>query len=1149
MPDADCNAHPHEAYHLHQLEEAKPLLDTLSEPIVAQDTEHRILWANRAAARSVDSELDDLRGKPCHRIWARRKTPCPSCPVEAALQSDEPRQDEIATADGQTWLVRAIPLHDENGRVVGAITITLDITHQQRAGENAQNGTPRFRQLFELTPDTVFLLDEDGVFETINHLTVTGHAKEDLIGRHFSEVPFLSEESKEKALQHFKHRRRGDDVPPYVIAVKGKDGDTRYAQIKAVRLPDGKILGFARDITEQKRKEHQARTSAEEMQVISDTAMKLSKCDTIRDVCGLTGDAIMAFNPEAYVIVTAPDEPSGDIRIQYTAGFSPYLERLTRLVGMNPERLSFSVDDMTERERELFTAGRLVDMPGGLHALSTRKIPRPVCTAIERLLDIDAIYAMGFAIDHTPFGGAIILLPAHASLRHREAIEAIIKQTAAVVERTLAQRALQASEAHSRALLDAIPDLMFHFDRDGVIVGYRGARADLYRAPDEFMGRHIRDVVPKELAETTMYHIERALATGEMQRYEYELSVRGEPRRFEARMIPVGDGSVVSVIRDKTRRKEIEEQLRHHSAGIAASMDGIAILDEEERYVYVNDAHARIYGYDDPGELIGESWKKLYDRAEQQRFEEDIMPTLHQLGKWRGEAVGLKKNGDRFPQELSLTMLDDGGLICVVRDITERKRTEQELQRSEKKFRLIAENTSDYISIVNWKGKYQYVSPSHRQLGYEPADLIGKSGLSMIHPDDREKLQPLLRKYVKMKLRDAVGLYRKGVTERVSFRFPDVDGQWHHVDATADLVKSPDGNELQILLVCRDVTEQRKLLEKLRESEERFRAIFEHAMVGIYKTTPDGHILMANPAMLDMLGYDTFDELRERNLEEEGFEPSYDRQRFKQKIESKGRVSGLESSWKKQDGSTLHVRENARAIQNDSGEVQYYLGTVEDITERKQAEEQVARLNDTLRLINKIMRHDILNHLSITESALELFVQENDPSFHETAHSHIRKGMQLIKRMRELESLVGSSGRLQPCNLHEVAEEAIADCPLDCSIKGKGTALADDAIYPAVENLVRNAVQHADASSIHIGISSHDNMVELRVADDGTGIPDNVKEQVFTERYSHGNTGGSGLGLYIVRQTIERYGGSVSVMDNEPQGTVFVIRLPRAEQG
>jgi len=1012
MPDGDCNAHSNETDQLHQLEEAKPLLDMLSEPTVAQDTEHRILWANKAAARSVAADVEEVQGRRCHRIWARRKTPCPSCPVEAALRNDEPRQEEIASADGRTWLVRATPLHDENGRVVGAITTTLDITHHKRAGENAQDGTPRFRQLFELTPDTVFLLDEDGVFETINHLTVTGHAKEDLIGRHFSEVPFLSEESKEKALQHFKQRRRGDDIPPYVIAVKEKDGDTRYAQIKAVRLPDGKILGFARDVTDQKRKERHARASAEEMRVISDTAMELSKCDTIRDVCGLTGDAIMAFNPEAYVIVTAPDEPSGDIRIQHTAGFSPYLERLTSLVGMNPERLSFSTADMTERERELFTAGRLVDMPGGLHALSTRKIPRPVCTAIERLLGIDTIYTMGFAIDHTPYGGAVILLPSHASLRHREAIEAIIRQAAAVMERTLAQRALQASEAQSRALLDAIPDLMFHFDENGVIIGYRGARTDLYRDPDEFMGRHIHDVVPKELAETTMHHIERALDTGEMQRYEYELSVRGEPRHFEARMTPVGDGSVMSVIRDTTRRKEIEEKLRHHSAAIAASMDGIAILDEKERYVYVNDAHAGIYGYDDPGALIGESWKKLYGGAEQQRFEEDIMPTLRRRGRWRGEAVGLKKNGDRFPQELSLTMLDDGGLICVVRDITNRKEMEKEL----------------------------------------------------------------------------------------------------------------------------------------RKSEERFRAIFEHAMVGIYKTTPDGRILMANPAMLDMLGYDTFDELRERNLEEEGFEPSYDRQRFKQKIESKGRVSGLESSWKKQDGSTLHVRENARAIQDDSGEVQYYLGTVEDITERKRAEEQVARLNDTLRLINKIMRHDILNHLSITESALELFVQENDPSFHETAHSHIRRGMQLIKRMRELESLVGSGGELRPCDLHEVAEEAIADCPLDCSIKGEGTALADDAIYPAVENLVRNAVQHANASSVDIGISSHDTMVELRVADDGTGIPDDVKEQVFTERYSHGNTGGSGLGLYIVRHTIERYGGSVTVMDNEPRGTVFVIRLPRAEQ-
>ncbi len=1028
MTDGRRDSYVDVAHVLRQLEQPKPLLNMLSEHVVFQDTDHVILWANEAAARSVDTDAEHLEGRQCYTVYANRDEPCPSCPVEAALQSGEMQEGEMHTPDGKAWLVRAMPLRDEDGIVVGAVETTLEVTEQKRTVRALHETGERFGKLFDLIPDTVFLLDEDGVFESVNTLTVTDYNREDILGRHFSEAPFLTGESRQTTVQLFKRRRRGDAVSPFTIPVSTKDGDVRYAQINAVQLPDGDILGIARDVTEHRREEQRVRATAEEMRVISDMAMELNRCDTIREICSLVGDTVRTFNDDAYVIVTAPDGPSSDIRIQHLAGFSPVAERLSQILGVDPRRMTFSPADMTEEERRLFTSGRLIEMPGGLYALSTRKIPKPVCTAIEGFLDVDAIYTMGFAIDHTPLGGVIILPLAGTPLRHGEAIEAIVRQAAAVIEQRLAQEALQKSEAHSRALLNAVPDLMFQFDADGTIIAYEGARADLYRDPDDFMGKNIRDVVPADLAEATLTHIQRAHASGEMQRYEYKLPVHGEPRRFEARMAPVDDASVVALIRD----------------------------------------------------------------------------------------------------------------------VTERKRTEEALRRSEKKFRLIAENTSDYISIINWKGEYQYVSPSHRQLGYKPEDLLGQSGLPMVHPADREKLLPLLKKYASMKLRDALGLYRDGVTERFSFRFSDAEGRWHHVDTTADLVKSPEGDGLQILLVSRDVTRRTQLLEELKESEERFRTVFEHAMVGIYKTTPDGRILMANPTMVKMLGYDSFEQLAQRNLEREGFEPSYDRDRFKREIEETGTVTGLESSWKKQDGTTLHVRENARAIRDDSGETRYYLGTVEDITDRKRAEEQVAQLNDMLQLINKIMRHDIINHLNVAQSLLELYEDERDISLCDKARSRMLQGMQLIKRMRELESLVGAGGRLQPYDIRDVVEEAIADCPIKCSIQGQGTALADDAIYPAVDNIVRNAVEHADADSLHVSITDVDGAVELSIADDGMGIPDALKEKVFEERYSHGGTAGSGLGLYIVRQTVERYGGSIRVEDNEPQGTVFVIHLQAA---
>jgi len=127
--------------------------------------------------------------------------------------------------------------------------------------------------------------------------------------------------------------------------------------------------------------------------------------------------------------------------------------------------------------------------------------------------------------------------------------------------------------------------------------------------------------------------------------------------------------------------------------------------------------------------------------------------------------------------------------------------------------------------------------------------------------------------------------------------------------------------------------------EALRESEEEFRDLFESSPVGIYQSTPEGRILMANPQMARMLGYHSFHEMTSVDLEESGFWPSYPRKRFKLQLEREGEIRGFEAAWTRRDGRTLFVRENARVVRDGTGNVLYYTGAVEDITDQKHAEE------------------------------------------------------------------------------------------------------------------------------------------------------------------------------------------------------------------
>ncbi|HVF27071.1 MAG TPA: PAS domain S-box protein, partial [Pyrinomonadaceae bacterium] len=160
------------------------------------------------------------------------------------------------------------------------------------------------------------------------------------------------------------------------------------------------------------------------------------------------------------------------------------------------------------------------------------------------------------------------------------------------------------------------------------------------------------------------------------------------------------------------------------------------------------------------------------------------------------------------------------------------------------------------------------------------------------------------------------------------------------------------------------------------ESEKLLEAFINNAPIGIYRTTYDGRILLANPALLRMLGYPSFGELAARNLDEESFEPNYERSLFKAKLEREGEIRGLESVWTTRDGKSVFVREHARLVRGADGSVLYYEGTVEDITERKRYEAERQTILEIIQGVNTTANLDEL--LRLTHQSLgKLVYAEN----------------------------------------------------------------------------------------------------------------------------------------------------------------------------
>jgi PAS domain S-box-containing protein len=215
----------------------------------------------------------------------------------------------------------------------------------------------------------------------------------------------------------------------------------------------------------------------------------------------------------------------------------------------------------------------------------------------------------------------------------------------------------------------------------------------------------------------------------------------------------------------------------------------------------------------------------------------------------------------------------------------------------------------------------------------------------------------------------------------------------------------------------RHAIERRRAEERLRESEERFRTLYENSTIGLYRTAPDGTIILANPTLVEMLGFSSSDELLTRNLEADGFEPSSPRSQFLGRIEQEGTINGLEAAWTRRDGTRLVVRESARAIRDSDGQTLFYDGTVEDITERKHAQDAMAaserKYRDLVENLNDVIYAVDLNGTITYASAPALGVMGYSPedligsSFRDIIHPDDLPG--LDRRFGEI-----LQGRIRP---------------------------------------------------------------------------------------------------------------------------------------
>jgi len=260
-----------------------------------------------------------------------------------------------------------------------------------------------------------------------------------------------------------------------------------------------------------------------------------------------------------------------------------------------------------------------------------------------------------------------------------------------------------------QGIVDVSRDAIIGVTTEGVIMSWnRGARGIYGYTSKEALGAPISMLFDTRKGHEASLLFEKVTRGENVNQHEMVHLKKGRtPIDVSLTICPIMDGKVMSgasvVARDITERKRAAGSLAQQAAAMKASMDGMAIIDHHGACSYLNDAYAKIFGYANPERLIGASWEMFYFDEELARLKEQIMPAVWRDGSWRGEAMGLKVNGGMIPLEISISSVDGGGLVHVVRDITERKNVEETLRNSSLK--------DDLTGLFNRRGLLKQAAP------------------------------------------------------------------------------------------------------------------------------------------------------------------------------------------------------------------------------------------------------------------------------------------------------------------------------------------------------------------------------------------------------------------------------------------------------
>jgi PAS domain S-box-containing protein len=826
---------------------------------------------------------------------------------------------------------------------------------------------------------------------------------------------------------------------------------------------------------------------------------------------------------------------------------------------------------------------------GLLHALQAVAAWWPAYWLAGVVKVVTALAALTAAVALLVAAPAVRSLP---TLRRWERTNRALRQKDETIRQS--QEALQEAEERYGVLMQLFDSTVIHVDRK--IVFANPAAAKLFGAahPGELVGRSILSFTHPDYREAVQNRLDGADGGKAMPLMEQKIvRLDGQAIDIEATAAPVtyeGKPAVQSVMRDITERRRQEDRFRLLAE---ATNDVIWDADLTANSLWWNDNYKKQFGYAEAEPDARLSWYGRMHPEDAAR----VAATMQQAEEdgqrqWLAEYRFRRANGEYADVlDRAYILHDNAGkavrAIGSMVDVTALKKTRAELALAEERFRLVAKATNDFVYDWNMPDDAMWWNEQFRdQFGYREADLQPGSTAwtDRLHPDDRTRVWDQLHE-----------AFREGHTQTsFEYRFRKPDGTYAYILERGYILYNGKGQPVRMVGSMADLSLLRKAQDELeekastlqqfnaeleesgaalRESLSKFQAVFDSNMIGIFFWNLGGAVMDANDEFLAVTGYSRQD-LESGRLNWAQLTPE-DHRAADEKALLEIRQTGVNVPYEKEyfrkDGSRVPVIVGGAVLEGYSN---LGIGFLLNISERKKADRQLRHTLEELKKRNYELdtyvykvSHDLRAPLASILGLINILKEERDLA---TVHHYIAL---MENRASKLDVFIQSilahsrtnSTEVQvgPVCFDKIIRESFEDLrylprfekvKLIVKQEGGEKFYSDELkVSIVLKNFLSNAIKysnpHADESFVDFSILTTPTEAVIVIHDNGIGIDPQYVGRIF-DMFFRGTekSDGSGLGLYIVKQTIEKLGGSITVESYPGQGTMFRIVLPNLKE-